>query len=283
MMHITQMNIKHIHLKRNIATLLIAVAALAATACQNHPTEVASNNAFTNLEDLDGHVVGVVAGSTSDMMLSDTDNFPNITLVRFSSPRELVESIAHDSVEFGINDTVSLMDIDMAAYGIHVNFNLVGGYDVAAAFNSKDAKLRDKFNDFLIQIKSDGTLDSMFSHWCNGNSDTLFLPNMPELADLKGHPIEVATITDNAPFSFYRDNHWTGLEVELMMRFSLYINRPFHFSGYRFDEIIPTLLSGKAEIAAASLFITPSRSDKLLFSTPYYFCKTSCFSKHPAQ
>ena len=40
-----------------------------------------------------------------------------------------------------------------------------------------------------------------------------------------------------------------------------------------------TILNGNADMAAASIFITPDRSDRLLFSHPYYFCKTSCISK----
>jgi ABC-type amino acid transport substrate-binding protein len=64
----------------------------------------------------------------------------------------------------------------------------------------------------------------------------------------------------------------------MMMRFSLYAGRPVHFSGYYFNEIIDVLRSRKADAAAANLFITPERSDQVLFSHPYYLCKTSCFS-----
>ena len=101
---------------------------------------------------------------------------------------------------------------------------------------------------------------------------------MDELAELKGHPIEVATMVDNPPFSFYRNNRWTGLEVEMMLRFSLFIGRPVHFSGYEFGEIIDVLHSRRADVAAANMFITPERSNQVLFSHPYYLCKTSCFS-----
>jgi len=147
------------------------------------------------------------------------------------------------------------------------------------AFNHKDMELCRQFNDFLVQIKSDGTLDDMFGRWCSNTMDTVHMPSMPELEELKGHPIEVATLTDNPPFSFYRENHWTGLEVEMMTRFSSFIGRPVHFSGYAFGEIITVLRERKADMAAANMFITPDRADKVLFSHPYYLCKTCCFGK----
>ncbi|MBO4599340.1 MAG: transporter substrate-binding domain-containing protein [Bacteroidales bacterium] len=258
---------------------MIAIIMTVISSCTNAPEQPATVAGYASLEDLDGHTVAVVSGSTSDVLLSDTNNFPKISLIRFNSPTELVEAVMNDSADCGITDTVVLMTLEMEQHGLAIDFNLPGGFDVAVAFNPKDKELCGQFNDFLVQIKSDGTLDEMCARWCSKQVDTVQMLDMPELAELKGHPIEVATLADNPPFSFYRNNRWTGLEVEMMHRFSLFVGRPVHFSGYNFDEIVDVILSRKAEAAAANLFITPDRADKVLFSHPYYLCKTSCFSK----
>ena len=234
---------------------------------------------FTCLEDLEGHTVAVIKGSTSDVLLGDTNNFSNITLIQCNTPTDLFKAIESGNAECAITDTVVLMTMKLKEHKMAVDFNLPGGFDVAAAFNNKSEELCKQFNDFLVQIKSDGTLDSMFARWCSEQVDTIEMPQMPELANLKGHPIDVATLADNAPFSFYRDNVWTGLEVEMMMRFSLFLGRPVHFSGYEFGDIVDVLNKRQADVAAANMFITPERSDQVLFSHPYYLCKTSCFSK----
>jgi polar amino acid transport system substrate-binding protein len=259
----------------------MAVGMLAVTSCNNNPTEElpATVAAYTNLEDLDGHTVGVVAGSTMDMMMGDTVNFPNITLVRFDTPSKLINSVEKGETDCGIVDTIQLLAHKLPKHGLAIDFTLSGGFDVAAAFNLNDKKLCEQFNDFIIQVKSDGTLDSMLAHWTSERIDTVNLPAFPELEDLKGHPLEVATLSDNMPFSFYRKNGWIGFEIELITQFGVYINRPVHFSGYNFDEVLPALLSHKADMVAANLFITPDRSKRVLYSNPYYFCKTSCFSK----
>lgn len=261
-----------------LATIVVAMSATLATSCQQTPEPPATVAGFTCLEDLEGHSVAVIKGSTSDVLLSDTNNFTNIRLITCETPSDLVTAIGNGTAECAITDTVVLMNIGMEEHGLAIDFNLPGGFDVATAFNPRDEKLCHQFNDFLVQIKSDGTLDEMFARWCSGVVDTVHLPLMDELAELKGHPIEVATLTDNPPFSFYRNNRWTGLEVEMMLRFSLFVGRPVHFSGYHFDEIIGVLHGRGADVAAANMFITPERSDQVLFSHPYYFCKTSCFS-----
>ena len=267
-----------LHQPKSVSILILAIVMTALVACNNTPEQPATVAGYSSLEDLDGHSVGVVRGSTSDVLLSDTDNFKNIKLIRYTSPTELIEAVMNDSADCGITDTVVLMTLEMEKHGLAVDFNLPGGFDVAVAFNPKDKELCAQFNDFLVQIKSDGTLDEMFTRWSSKEVDTVHMLDMPELADLKGHPVEVATLADNPPFSFYRNNRWTGFEVEMMHRFSLFIDRPVHFSGYNFDEIVGVLLNCNADAAAANLFITPDRADKILFSHPYYLCKTCCFS-----
>ena len=269
---------KNIHIfKSLVASILLAAFALLA-ACNNN-SEPIEETSFTDLESLEGHAVAVIAGSTSDLLLGDTNNFTNVQLFRCRSIEQLIAALKDDSVECAITDTVIFNALNMQSLGLSANFNLPGGFDVAAAFRHDDKKLCHQFNDFLVQIKSDGTLDDMIQRWCNGLLDTASMPILPELPQLKGHPIEVATLSDNPPFSFYSHNNLTGFEVEMMLRFGIFANRPIHFSGYNFDEIMSTILNGNADMAAASIFITPDRSDRLLFSHPYYFCKTSCISK----
>jgi len=272
------MSDKRLHFLGMACALLIALGGALLAGCDRQPEAPATVAGFASLEDLEGHRVAVINGSTSDVLLSDTNNFSHIELVRCESPRELFAAIKDSTADCAIVDTVVLTTLGLADHGLAVDFNLPGGFDVAVAFNMKDEKMCQQFNDFLVQIKSDGTLDEMFDRWCQPNPDAVQMPTLEGLADLKGHPIEVATLADNAPFSFHKDNEWTGLEVEMMMRFSLYAGRPVHFSGYYFNEIIDVLRSRKADAAAANLFITPERSDQVLFSHPYYLCKTSCFS-----
>ncbi len=267
-----------LHFMGIACALLVALCGALLTGCNSAPETPATVAGFSSLEDLEGHSVAVINGSTSDVLLSDTNNFSHINLVRCKTPTELFAAISDSVADCGIIDTVVLTTLGMAEHGLAVDFNLPGGFDVAVAFNPKDEKLCQQFNDFLVQIKSDGTLDNMFARWCSQRLDTVVMPTMDELADLKGHPIEVATLSDNSPFSFYKENVWTGLEVEMMLRFSLFVGRPVHFSGYNFDEIIDVLRGRDADAAAASLFITPERSDRVLFSHPYYLCKTSCIS-----
>lgn len=259
------------------ATISLCVLSLLAVSCVNEsPVAEPINNEPTTLEDLEGKSVAVITGSTSDVLLSDSNNFSNITIVRCDSPTELMKAVYNGQAEYGVSDTVVLMNLSCYDKQFEINFNLTGGFDMAVAFAPNNTKLCDKFNMFLIQIKSDGTWDDMIDRWCRNQVDST--TTMPVLEQPKGRPIEVATLADNLPFCCIKDNVPSGLEAEMMMRFAQYINKPVHFSAYNFNEIIGVLRSGKADVAAANISITPDRADQVLFSHPYYFCKTCCFS-----
>ena len=268
-----------LHAFKSCCAALVMLAAMTFSACNNADNAPATLAGYTTLEDLEGHTVAVITGSTSDMLLSDTNNFSSITITRCSSPSELVNLVESGGADCGITDTVVLMTLPMQEKNLAVDFNLPGGFDVAVAFDRSNLELCSYFNDFLVQIKSDGTLDDIIERWCASPTDSLAMPDMPELAALQGHPLEIATLADNPPFSFYNGTAWTGLEVEMMLRFSLFIERPVHFSGYNFGEVVDVMRNRQADAAAANICITPERADQVLFSHPYYFCKTSCFSK----
>lgn len=273
------MNIKPLNTIHLFVSALVATFALAFSACQSPKTEVPATGGFKTLEDLEGHSVAVIEGSTSDVLLGDTNNFSNITLLRLGTPTDLIAAVEQGQADCGITDTVVFLTLNMEEHGLATDFNLPGGFDVATAFRPTDEKLCNQFNDFLVQIKSDGTLEEIINRWGAPCTDSVCVPDLEGLDKLKGHPLEVATLADNPPFSFYREGLWTGMEVELMLRFSLYLQRPVHFSGYRFNEVIGVLQQHKADMAAANLFITPDRAKQVLFSHPYYLCKTCCFSR----
>jgi membrane-bound lytic murein transglycosylase MltF len=81
----------------------------------------------------------------------------------------------------------------------------------------------------------------------------------------------------NATNYFIVKGKQAGLEYELMHSFENYLNKGlsadkkfhFFFVTLPFDQLIPALLSGEGDIIAAGMTITPERSKKVAFSSPY--------------
>ncbi len=81
----------------------------------------------------------------------------------------------------------------------------------------------------------------------------------------------------NATNYFFVEGKQAGLEYELMNSFEKYLNKGltadkkvhFIFIAQPFDQLIPALLKGEGDIIAAGMTITPERSSKVAFSSPY--------------
>lgn len=82
---------------------------------------------------------------------------------------------------------------------------------------------------------------------------------------------ELRVITRNAPTTFYYGPHGrTGLEYELARRFADYLGvRLKLIVAKRFEDIIPMLNRGRAQLAAAGLTVTPDRVPRCRFGPTY--------------
>jgi len=95
-----------------------------------------------------------------------------------------------------------------------------------------------------------------------------------EIPSIDPNKKEIVFVTHNGPSTYYLDNEGqpTGIEYDLA---TLFVKE--YYPGYeiRFlkvnsiSDVIPSLLKGKAHIAAANLSITNLRKNLVLFSTSY--------------
>ncbi len=128
---------------------------------------------------------------------------------------------------------------------------------------SKIPDLRAKMNRFLAELRNDGTLAEIYKRWVldkNYTMPEITLPDKPEFT------IKVGTVSINPPYAFYLNNELTGHDIELMRRFAAWLGAGLEFQEYDFNGIIEVASSGKVDIVAANLHITPERAEKIDFS-----------------
>ena len=91
------------------------------------------------------------------------------------------------------------------------------------------------------------------------------------------------------PYEFLRGQEIVGIDVEICRAVAQKLGRPFQAETVDFDSVIPAVVSGKADLAAAGITITEDRKKNVDFSIPYVktgivviFKKSNPF-KDPAQ
>lgn len=71
------------------------------------------------------------------------------------------------------------------------------------------------------------------------------------------------------PYEFLRGQEIVGIDVEICKAVADKLGRPFKSETIAFDSVIPAVVSGKADLAAAGITITEDRKHNVDFSIPY--------------
>ena len=139
--------------------------------------------------------------------------------------------------------------------------------DIAAGFRKRDTLLRSEFNKFLKTIKSNGTYDAMVERWMN-------LPDgvIPEIPNQNSNGnLNVGIVSDGGlPFAAKTGDIWKGFDLELSQRYAASLGKKLVFTDIPFGSLLPSLVSGKIDLIAASMMITEERKKQIDFSDPYY-------------
>jgi membrane-bound lytic murein transglycosylase F len=108
---------------------------------------------------------------------------------------------------------------------------------------------------------------------CNQESDIWdkFIPPKNQLEKIKNSG-SLKVITRLDPTTRYKNNDdYTGLEHDLVNLFADHIGVKVEFIvPTTFAEVLSGISTGKADIAAASLTVSPERAEKMRFSPSYY-------------
>ena len=100
-----------------------------------------------------------------------------------------------------------------------------------------------------------------------------------DLAEIQQTRRRVRVLVSYSKTNFFvAQGHPRGFEYELLHEYERFINREVSRKGIKtkvvfvalpFDQLIPALLEGRGDVAAAGLTITPERQKLVVFTNPY--------------
>ena len=123
--------------------------------------------------------------------------------------------------------------------------------------------LEKKTNSFIRELKRDGTLEDMYDRWVVREDHAM--PVIETAAAPKVH-LRVGTTGITPPYTFYEGTDLTGYDIELMYRFAAWLGADVTFDVYDYAGVVQAAQTGKVDVVAADLQVTPERAEALTFS-----------------
>ena len=212
-----------------------------------------------------GVKVGVSTGSAA--MLIAEKELPNAEIVYLSDLSSACEALVQGKIDAYVYDRRQLelaiangrKDVRLLDGNMDEAVHIAVGYSLVSPIPDLQVRL----NDFIAEIKADGTLDDMYDRWVVRGDE--HMPDIPAVQNPRFH-LRVGTTGIVPPYSYYAGVNLKGYDIELAYRFAAWLGADVRFSVYDYGAIVPACVTGSVDCIMANLNITPERAEAIPFS-----------------
>lgn len=218
-----------------------------------------------SIADIKNKRIGVLLGSIHDAYA--TKQFPDSKILQYLNVSDMLFGLNSDKVDVAFFDDISLKEIFSKNQALGVLAKNVFTVDIAAGFDKDSDQLREQFNAFLKEIRSNGVYQDMVNRWMEvGTMD------MPEIKSTKTNGLlKVGVVSDlGMPTTLIKDGKLIGFDIEVAQRFAAYAGKEFVPVDLQFGSLLASVSTNKIDIITSSLMITEERKKQIDFSDPYF-------------
>jgi polar amino acid transport system substrate-binding protein len=225
---------------------------------------IAQSQAVT-MDDVAKGRVGVLLGTVYDTYLSK--NYPETEVLQYKNYPDLILAVQSKKVDSGFINCQAFKELQKENPFLVLLVDDVFSNPVGVGFNKENSALREQFNQFLAEIKSNGVYDDWYKRWFKDGSHA-----MPVVENAKTNgKLVVGMVSDKGwPFTVIENNQMVGSDVELVQRFGAYLNREVEYSDMEFGSLIAAVSTDKVEMIVSTIMITDERKKQIDFSDPYF-------------
>lgn len=119
----------------------------------------------------------------------------------------------------------------------------------------------------ILKMREDGTLDQLYQKWVVDNDYST--DDIPRITDKKAPVIRAAVSSTNEPITFISNGECVGYSCDVLERVAYALGMRVEYQDMAFASMIPSIKSGKSDIAVA---VTPTdeRKKKLILQKHFY-------------
>lgn len=224
---------------------------------------------FENLDDLDKKDVklGLLLATEADFMAQE--KLHNTKKMYLNSPADGTTAVLSGKVDAFSFDRANLNAFARENSRLEVSDLSLGPSKIRLGIALGEDELKAKANQFIKEYQEDGTAADMKKRWIDEGDYNMPHLEVPENPD---GTLKVCTEAMCEPFSFVGDNgELLGYDMELVTRFAYWMNMDVKITNMKWEALLPTMQSGKAQIQAAEIAAPPEEVLGLELSDPYLY------------
>ncbi len=226
---------------------------------------VVKSTIMTKADDIADKKIGVLLGSVYDGY--STKTYPNAKILQYQNIADLLVALQTSKVDGLFHDQSAVPDLLKSNPDFGILAKDIFFVPIGAGFNSDNDALREQFNVFLKEIKSNGIYNDMIDRWMTRAVDSV--PAIPVTTTSNG-TLKAGVVNDlGRPYGFIQNGELNGFDIELSKRFAAYCGKKYEPVALPFGSLIASLSTNKIDMITASMFITEEREKQIDFGDPY--------------
>jgi polar amino acid transport system substrate-binding protein len=234
--------------------------------CSGNPaSESATSQRTMTMDEVAKGKVGVLLGTVYDTYL--VKNYPQTEVLQYKNYPDLILAVQSDKVDSGFINCQAFKELQKENPSLVTLVDNVFSNPVGVGFSKENAELREKLNQFLKEIKTNGVYADWSQRWFK---DSVY--EMPVIENAKNNgKIVVGIVSDKGwPFTVIQNNQLAGSDIELVERFGAYLQKEVVFSDMEFGSLIAAVSTKKVDMIVSTIMITADRKKQIDFSDPYF-------------
>lgn len=153
------------------------------------------------------------------------------------------------------NGTAKVIDIELTSE------------EYAFGVDKNQPELLEEVNDFIAEIKENGTFDEICDHYF-GDGEPAAVESAKE--DASKDQLVVATNAEFEPFEYMQGDKYYGIDMEIAKALADSLGKELVIVNMSFDAVCLSVGQSKCDIAMAGLTITEDRKEAVDFTDSYY-------------
>ncbi|MCE5283791.1 MAG: ABC transporter permease subunit [Deltaproteobacteria bacterium] len=213
-----------------------------------------------------GKKIGILTGSSYENVLRK--QLPGSVPEYFNSFTDQTAAVKAGKIAGFLVDEPIARDIMNNTSGVTYIRKILRADGYAFAFPKDQTALCEEVNASIAELEAGGELRRIDARWFGTDEAAKVLPDL----SLEGGNgvIRLAITSNGPPFVYLKNGRLVGYDIDLVMRIADKLRKRLEIAELDFGAIIPSLMSGRSDMAASCITITEERAKSVLFSTPYY-------------
>lgn len=238
---------------------------------KKRPSDDENVNKLSVLDDIKDKRVGIFTGTVHDAFMQK--KFPLAEVARFESTADMIMSLMSGKVDAAMFDRITANIVLKRNPDLGLLTDEVLDMPLGVGFKKENIALLKEFNDFLKEIRSDGTYDKMHKRWFEEDAEEAIMPDIPRKTD--GKALVVGVSVEDLPYVALMNGKFVGFDIEMIETFAFRRNYNLELVSIEFPALVAALSSGKVDLITDGIAISEERGKQINFSDEYAVFRTS--------